>query len=247
MNAKFFLCCILFTLVILSDEALTRTHTNEATSAGRLNASNTRTGDLQSDDKGTLSVSKTWTATFQDILATMNEKDRKELEGKMKREKFKLDMTDIKYDIYTDSKTGATFAVPSGGNIDSDNGVRFNSGNAAGTGSDSVQYSVLYAGTSSYREAISTVTRIIDNKFPVKAWRETASIVDTSNHDQSSIVHRYADKVNKFGQIDAEVSDTVYLVVSLTYNSFLLDHDPVYLTKFYQYSMALYMTSFTKN
>jgi hypothetical protein len=247
MNVKFFLLCFIVSTVLFSDEAQTRTSANKSQSAGMIKEPLSASQNRKGDGNTTFSISKTWTATFRDILATMTEPDRKELEGKMKREKFKLDMSDIKYDIYADQKTGATFAVPSGGIVDFTDGARFHSGDAGEAGKDSVQYSVLYTGTSSYREAISAVTHMIEDKFPQKVWKETASSVDTSNHEQSSIAHRYADKINKFGQLYVEVSDTVYLVVSLTYNGYLLDHDPVYLKKFYQYSMAMYMTSFTKN
>lgn len=194
----------------------------------------------------TQSVSKTWTASYYDIVETMKEKVKNELEGMMKRERYKFDMKDTRYDIYEDFETGATFAVPFGENVQVRNGGWFNISYCKEPGMDSLNYSVLFARAGSYKEAISAANSIIQNTFPHKVWRENGEKVDDSDTTQTSLVYAYKDRRNHFGQIQAEVNGSTYLIVLINYNGYLLLKDPVYLKKFYECSMAMYMTSFTK-
>jgi S1-C subfamily serine protease len=200
---------------------------------------------ITSED-GVQSLSRTWTAGYQDIIETMNDKDRNGLEKMMKRERFSLDMTDTQYDVYEDFGTGATFAIPFGENLQVSHGGGFNISYCKGSGYDSLQYSILCDKRNSYEEAVKAVDSIVKIQFPRKLWKQAWANVDSSDTTQTLIIHNFKDKRNHFGQIDAEVNGSTFLLVFIKYNGFLLHTDPVYLKKFYECSTAMYMTSFAK-
>jgi len=191
---------------------------------------------------GTESISKTWTADYDQILGTMDQKDKADL--KAFASEFHLNMSDTQYDIYEDFSTGATFTVPHGENFGVHDGGWFDSSNADG----SLQYLAFSAESNSSEEAVGEVNAIIQNIFPNDSWN---SVIEegsgwNSIHDGFYVyTGSFSDNSKNIASVDAEVKGPYLLVVFMIHNDDLLESDDEYLKQYLHYSIGMQMSTFS--
>ncbi len=199
---------------------------------------------------GNQEISKIWTLSYDEILATMDEEDQYDI-NEIARE-FGVNMRNTRYDVYEDFKTGATITIPSGAQMYYQNGW-FMTANA----SQSMFYyaSVFDAGT--FENAINNAEAMfyatLDLQFFGRSfqWLEDDDDPDDFEEDEyweeaSYYITRYAYNVNDPDYMlifNAEIDQSQSLIVFLVVDLNQLDDDE-YMREFLQYSIALNLADF---
>ena len=196
-------------------------------------------------ENGAKSISKTWTASYDDILSTMEDEDVADIEKITKN--FNIDMSDTRYDIYEDYQTGATITVPSNDNFGIQNGW-FYSSNSDG----SMVYNALPFASGTYENAKNNAVLVLQQNFPVSQWDIDAEIPDyTDVNDVKKSGSYEFTRIARDGSgrmlfYRAEVDGPDLLVTFMIYNQAELEGD-AYLKQYLYYSLAMEMATFEKN
>jgi len=191
---------------------------------------------------GKTSISKTWTAGYEDITSTMTDQEAKELE-KITRA-YNIDMSDTRYDIYEDYQTGATITIPAGDNFAIQEGW-FYSGNSDG----SLVFDALPFASETYANAKSNAVYVFQQNFSADEWDtedESPDNISGSDEDEWAIYELTRVARDGSGRMlfyRAEVDGPSLLVTFMMYDPAHLS-DPSYLKQFLSYSLAMEMASF---
>lgn len=194
---------------------------------------------------GTKSISRTWTASYEDILSTMAEEDINDIE-KITRS-FKIDMTDTRYDIYEDYVTGATITVPANDYFTIQNGW-FYSSNSDGT----LVYNALPFSSGTYENALNNAVSVFQQTFPETEWGidpESPDYNDGSDKEEWGIYELTRVARDGSGQVvfyRAEIEGSDLLISFMIYNEMMFS-DASYLKQYLYYSLAMEMATFERN
>jgi S1-C subfamily serine protease len=194
---------------------------------------------------GEMSISKTWTASYDEITGTLSEKDIIDLATLTTA--FGIDMSDTEYDIYEDYTTGATITAPAGEYFTVQNGW-FYSGNADA----SLLYDALPFMAGTYGEAKNNAYLVYQQNFPADEWVSDPATPDVVDEDDEiemasyEITRTAADGSGRMLYYCVEVDGPDLLVTFMLYNQLML-LDPDYLKKFLHYAVAMEMATFAEN
>ncbi len=191
---------------------------------------------------GNTTITKSWTASFDDITSTMTEKDKAELLNVVQG--FGVDMSDTWYDIYEDYGTGATISIPYGEPFDVQNGWYYTC-----NGNGDLCYYVLPFDAQTYQNAKNQVYNLFQNSFPADLWSLNPDTPDEINEnddteESSYTIYRQAsDGSGRQLEYTAEIIGQDILVAFMTYDASKLD-DGAYLKQFIHFSLAMEMRDF---
>jgi hypothetical protein len=194
---------------------------------------------------GERSISKTWTASYDEITSTLTADDIISLATVTIA--FGIDMSDTRYDIYEDYTTGATITSPAGEYFSIQNGW-FYSGNADA----SLIYEALPFISGNYEEAKNNAYLVYQQNFPEDQWLydpATPDKVDVQDEDESAAYEITRTAQDGSGNIlfyRAKVDGPDLLVTFVVYNQLMI-FDPAYLKQFVQYAVAMEMAGFAEN
>jgi hypothetical protein len=194
---------------------------------------------------GDKSISKTWTASYNEILSTLTEEDISDL--KTITVNFGIDMSNTQYDIYEDYTTGATITAPYGEYFTTQNGWFY-----SGTSDASILYEALPFISENYENAKSNAYLVFQQNFPENMWvydAQTPDKVDENDADETAsyeITRTSQDGSGLTLFYKATVDGTDLLVTFIVYNQLMI-FDPDYLKQFLQYAVAMEMAAFTEN
>jgi len=193
---------------------------------------------------GNQSVTKTWTAMYNDIFWTLTDEDQQDLLNIINI--YKIDMSDTKYDVYEDFETGATIAVPYGENFTVRDGWFYIS-NANG----SLLYDALPFFSGSFENAKNNAYAVYNQNFPDSKWikdPETPDEIKENNENQTAsyTVTRNSPDGNQMLYYLADVDGSNLLVVFMIINRNMLENRD-YLKQVAQFYLAAQMRSFTDN
>lgn len=194
---------------------------------------------------GERSISKTWTASYDEITSTLSAEDILSLATVTIA--FGIDMSDTEYDIYEDYTTGATITAPAGEYFTIQNGW-FYSGNADGT----LLYEALPFISGSYEEAKNNAYLVFQQNFPEDQWGydpATPDKIDVQDEYESAayeITRTAQDGSGNMLFYRAKVDGPDLLVSFVVYNQYLI-FDAAYLKQFVQYAVAMEMAGFAEN
>lgn len=191
---------------------------------------------------GDYSITKTWTAGFNEITATMSKEEEAELLAVVSE--FGIDMSDTWYDIYEDYVTGATISIPYGEAFDVKDGWYYTCNADA-----SLCYYVLPFYAESYQNAKTQAFTLFQNSFPADSWifdpQSPDGIDENDNYEQASytINRLSADGSGRELQFTAEIIGPDLLVAFMIYDvNRLAEND--YLKQFFHFSLAMEMRDF---
>jgi S1-C subfamily serine protease len=193
---------------------------------------------------GDMSISKTWTASYDEIIETMAEEDVAEL--KALTDRTSIDMTDTQYDIYEDFNTGATITIPSGEYFSVSDGW-FYTNNADST----LFYDAMPFDFETFEDAKNEVLAVYNDSFDENDWDIDPNSPDTSEIKAGDKVATYQfSRVSKNGDGQmllyyAEVDGSSLLVTYLIYDINQLENIE-YLKKFLHYAIAMEMATFAE-
>ncbi len=193
---------------------------------------------------GDMSISKTWTASYDEIIETMAEEDVAEL--KALTNKANIDMADTRYDIYEDFSTGATITIPSGEYFSVSDGW-FYTNNADST----LFYDAMPFDFETFEDAKNEVLAVFNDSFDENDWAIDPDSPDTSEVNALDKVATYQFSrmsKNEDGQMlnyYAEVDGSSVLVTYLIYDINQLKNIE-YLKTFLHYAIAMKMATFSE-
>jgi uncharacterized protein YxeA len=192
---------------------------------------------------GDKSITKTWTAGFEDITGTMSEEERAGIEAIV--QEYGIDMSDTWYDIYEDYETGATISIPYGAQFDVKDGWYYTCNDDL-----SLCYYVLpfYSGT--YANAKTHVFDLFNNSFPEYLWaynpQSPNEVFENDQYEEASYtLTRYSTEGDgKVLQFTAEILGPDILVAFMTYDSNKLIDSAEYIKQYFHFSLAMAMRDF---
>ncbi|KAF0203424.1 MAG: trypsin-like protein serine protease DegP-like [Bacteroidetes bacterium] len=191
---------------------------------------------------GEHSITKTWTASYNDIIGTMAEEDKAVINAIMTE--FNLDMRDTWYDIYEDFGTGATISIPYGEYFAVQNGWYYTCNADA-----SICYYVLPFDAQTYQNAKDQAVGLFDKYFPSNIWvadpeSEDAFYEDDVNYEASLTFDRNAADGSGFKlQYTVDIIGKDMLFAYIIYNSNNLQYDG-FVKQFFHFSLAMEMRDF---
>lgn len=198
-----------------------------------------------------LSITKTWTANYDEIIETMTEEDINSLNGISMV--YGLNMQDTWYDVYEDFQTGATITIPAGENMEYRDSWFYVDNEYA-----TLQYGALIFDAGNYENAITGVVDTFGHLVNTTVWVESPDlwIVDPDDEDEieeypedeyaSAFMTRYSnDGQNLMLMYNAEVQGSGMLVVYLFCDlDYMTEQD--YMKKFLHYAVALNLAAFAE-
>jgi hypothetical protein len=194
-------------------------------------------------ENGTMSVTKTWTATYDEITETMSEVDLEGITSLVAT--YNFDMSDTKYDVYEDFETGATITVPFGEDFSVEDGWFYTS-NADST----IFYDAMPFDYETYELAKLAVMEVYNECFDEDDWENNAYFQDYSNVVDADETANYTFmRVAKNGNgqnltYNAKIEGSNLLVTYVIYDSNLIGNDD-YVKKFFQYALAIRLATFS--
>ncbi len=197
------------------------------------------------------SITKTWTANYDEIIETMSEEDKNSILGITQQ--YGLDMHDTWFDVYEDFTTGATVTIPA-----SENMVYKDSWFYVDNEYSTLQYGALIFDAGTYENAISGVEETFRHLLNTTVWVESADlwIADPDDEDEieeypedeyaSVFMSRYSnDGQNLMLMYNAEVQGSGMLVVYLFCDlDYMTQAD--YMKQFLHYAVALNLATFAE-
>lgn len=189
------------------------------------------------------SITKSWTASFAEIMATMPEEDRAEIQAIV--DQFSINMSDTYYDIYEDYTTGATISIPYGEDFDIKDGWYYTC-NEDG----SLCYYVLPFDAATYQNAKTQTYALFNNTFPAESWAydpQTPDKVDENDqYEEASytLTRHSADGNGIIVEFTAEIYGSDLLVAFMTYDVNQLAESGKYQKQFFHFSLAMEMRDF---
>jgi len=194
---------------------------------------------------GNQSISKTWTASYDDILSTMAKADIEDM-NKI-TQSFNIDMTDTQYDIYEGYETGATITVPAGENFIIQDGW-FYSSNADG----SLIFDALPFASETFANAKANATLVFQQNFTDAEWGidiNTPDYNEVNDEEEWGIYEFTREARDGSGNTlfyRAEVDGPSLLVTFMIYNQGRLT-ETSYVKSYLYYSLAMEMATFEQN
>ena len=191
---------------------------------------------------GNTTITKTWTASFEDITNTMSRDEKAELLKAINE--FDVDLSDTWYDIYEDFATGATISIPYGEAFGAENGWYYTC-NYDGT----LCYYVLPFDAGTYQNAKDQVYNIFNQSFPAELWNydpdSADEIIENDSYEESSytIYRQASDGSHRQLEYTADIYGQDILVAFMTYDASRLD-DSQYLKQFIHFILAMEMRDF---
>ena len=193
---------------------------------------------------GSQSISKVLTASYQEIMETMAEDDKKEVEDIV--EQYNIDMDDKWFDVYEDYATGATISMPEGEAVEIKDGWFFASNTDASLGLLTLPYHF-----ESYKDAQDNMRVILDEFLKDGTWaestekpEETADIeYETASYD---VTHISNDGKNQILVYHAEVDGTDLLVAILLMDGTKMQ-EPDYIKQVVHFGVAAQLATFAQN
>ncbi|MFH1119035.1 MAG: serine protease [Bacteroidota bacterium] len=191
---------------------------------------------------GNKSITKSWTASFEEIMATMPEQDKADIEAMVSE--FGINLSDTYYDIYEDYETGATVSIPYGANFDIKDGWFYTCNANA-----SLCYYVLPFDAATYQNAKTQTYALFNNSFPADYWVYDPGTPDlVEEYDQYeeasyTLIRQSADGSGREVEFTAEIYGSDLLVAFMIYNPNLVV-DSTYLKQFFHFSIAMEMRDF---
>jgi len=197
------------------------------------------------------SITKTWTANYDEIIETMNEEDKNSILGITQQ--YGLNMKDTWFDVYEDFNTGATVTIPA-----SENMVYKDSWFYVDNEYATLQYGAMIFDAGNYDNAVAEVVETFGHLLNTTVWVESSDlwIADPEDEDEieeypedeyaSCLMTRYSnDGQNLMLMFNAEVQGSGMLVVYLFCD---LDYmtEQEYLKQFLHYAVALNLAAFAE-
>jgi hypothetical protein len=199
---------------------------------------------------GNQEISKIWTLSYDEILATMDEEDQNDL-NEIAWE-FDINMNNTSYDVYEDFKSGATITIPADAQMYYQNGWFM----AANASQNLFYYASVYD-AGSFQNAIKNAEAMfyatLDLQFFGRSfyWFEDDEDPDYFEEDEyweeaGYFITRYAGDVDDPDYMlifNAEIDQSESLIVFLVVDLNQLEDDE-YLREYLQYSIALNLADF---
>ena len=193
---------------------------------------------------GNMSISKTWTASYDEIIETMAEEDVAEL--KALTDSVNIDMTDTQYDIYEDFNTGATITIPSGEDFSVSDGWFYTS-NADST----LFYDAMPFDYETFEDAKKAVLEVYNDYFDDNDWvidptspdsREVNAVDERATYEFSRMAKDgNGQMLLYYGEVDGSSLLVTYLIYDINE---LVNIE--YLKKFLHYAIAMQMATFSE-
>ncbi len=192
------------------------------------------------------SISKTRTASYDQIVASMPADERKEFLDKMKIMKDYFDKRNKFFDIYEDFKTGTSIAMPYGDVFSvSPNKNFYHSYNKE----RDIFYSVCTLDTTDFTAGKNFAIGVLNNQknFPSSEWKELTKNEDEKDIDDDEqtadyLIYRHSQKANKTLIFIAAVNHGNVLITYLKIADQTLEGDQESQEKVGDYLAAILMT-----
>jgi|GEM_PF-1273750 len=191
---------------------------------------------------GNTSITRTWTAGFDDILGTMSYAEAKELRDMVAE--FGLNMSDTQYDIYEDFETGATVAIPNGENFDVKDGWYYTCNST-----NDLCYYVLPFDGGTFEKARAQAINFFTSSFPDQSWSPIADSPDEISEKLSDEEATYTfyrasnDGSGNIVEFTIEIYGQDMLIAFMIYNANRLENS-AYLKNFFHFSLAMELRDF---
>jgi len=195
-------------------------------------------------NNGDQSISKTWTASFKEIIETMTVEDKNDIMDIVQT--YKIDMSDAWFDVYEDFETGATITIPAGEDFAIEDGFFYVTNADATIESLSLPYNEV-----SYEAAKNAITLVLEEFQKSGTWVEDPDSPDEMDADDE---YEYAsfdatrtsnDGTNQILSYHAEVNGSDLLVVLLLINGEKLE-DPNYIKQVVHFGVAAELATFAE-
>jgi len=192
-------------------------------------------------------ITKTWTASFGDIISTLSREEANEIQKIV--EDYDVDLDDTYYDIYEDFETGATISIPYGEMFDASNGWYYTC-----NADQSLCYYILPYESDSYENANYQAMALFNGFLESGHWEteedyEEPDEIELFDDDQEAtyLFTRFA--ANEWDgrvlEFTADIIDTSLLVGVLIYDESKME-DYNYRRQFLHFEMALELRDFAK-
>jgi hypothetical protein len=201
---------------------------------------------------GNQEISKIWTLSYDEILATMNKEDQDDLD-KENRLMEVSNMNSTRYDVYEDFKTGATITIPSGKEMFYEDGW-FYTTNASST----LHYYASVFDADNFENAQDNVDDILEDIFEIQffdnpaTWYEDDEEPDEVYMEEGEweyaeyYITRYADDPDRMLIFNAAIDQSELLVVFLVVDEDRMWDDPEIRREFLQFETALELADFAE-
>ena len=195
-------------------------------------------------NNGNQSISKTWTASFGEIIETMTEEDKKDVMDVVQT--YNINMNDAWFDVYEDYETGATITVPAGENFTVQDGWFYVSNADATLESLSLPYN-----EQSYESAKNEITVVLEEFQKSGTWIEVPDSPDEleANDDLEfasfDAMRISNDGKNQILSYHAEVNGSDLLVVMVLMDGTKMA-DPDYIKQVVHFGVAAELATFAE-
>ena len=193
---------------------------------------------------GGKSITKTWSGTYDQILATMPP-DQAEPYRKVTYD-VRVNMSDTRFDIYEDFKTGATVVMPSNENFNFALGAWFNSSDQA----SGISISASPWPYQSFEAAKQGALTVLERTFPRTQWNlspqhpDEAPEINNANQWATYKMTRVSKDGHKTAFYTAQVYGQTILISYLMYDETRFG-EPAYYKKYLHYYFASCLARFS--
>lgn len=190
-------------------------------------------------------ITKTWTASFSDIISTLSREEADEIREIV--EDYDVDLDDTYYDIYEDFETGATISIPYGEMFDASNGWYYTC-----NADQSLCYYILPYESDSYENANYQAMALFNGFLESGHWEteedyEEPDEIELFDDDQEATYMFTRFAANEWDgrvlEFTADIIDTSLLVGVLIYDESKME-DYNYRRQFLHFEMALELRDF---
>jgi hypothetical protein len=196
-------------------------------------------------NNGNQSISKTWTASFDEIIETMIDEDKKDVMDIVQT--YNINMNDTWFDVYEDYETGATITVPAGENFTVQDGWFYVSNTDATLESLSLPYN-----EESYESAKNEITIVLEEFMKSGIWVEVPDSPDEMEaNDDLAFASFDAMRISNDGKnqilsYHAEVNGSDLLVVMVLMDGTKMA-DPEYIKQVVHFGVAAELATFAED
>ncbi|MBE0639634.1 MAG: trypsin-like peptidase domain-containing protein [Bacteroidales bacterium] len=193
-------------------------------------------------------ITKTWSASYQEILSTMEVEDRNDISEITSA--FNLNMNNTRYDVYEDYQTGATITIPAGETMDYSNGWFYTTNE-----NNTLHYYAMIYDAGDFANAKTNAYKIFNHVLSMPfvsstdSWYMDEDDADFFEEDDeweyaSYYITRYANETNSIMlNFNAEIDQNELLVVFMV-SDLSQNENPTFLKQFLHYSIALNLAAF---
>lgn len=199
-------------------------------------------------EAGNKEISKTWSAGYQDIIATMDIEDRQSID--LVTSIYGINMNNTRYDVYEDFNTGATTTIPSGESMVYSDGwfVTSNKNNTIHS------FSMVFD-AGDFQNAMINAYQTFEDVLSMgyvaypDQWVMNEEVPDEFEEDPeweyaSYNLTRYSnDDQNLMLVFNAEIDQSELLVCFMVCDLTQID-DPVFMKEFLHYAISLNLAAF---